>query len=279
LLLILSVPVLSNLSLGQVNIWLGIFTGEFIRAFLSNKPTKAGIWLAGLLLKPQTLILILPFFLLQHSFKVLKGFAITTFIILLSSLILMGGTGIQNMKNILFEASGGGVSSYPQIMMNWRMLGWHVSSLSNSTTGLIITTIGTLLTVSLIFLVLQKRIDHNSVDFLIMILGIFAATGMTTWHAHLQMSIILIPPMLYLLNNKYLSKKLFIIWIAFPILIKFAIQVLTLFIRMDDQIYQLVEGLRGFIPNLIILIWVINHLYKNKNLANENLITDESLLT
>ena len=43
-----------------------IRTGEFIRSSLNKKPVLSGIWLAGLLLKPQLLILIVPIILLMR---------------------------------------------------------------------------------------------------------------------------------------------------------------------------------------------------------------------
>ena len=58
-------PVFLNFFFGQVNLWLLICAGEFFRAFLSAKPLKAGLFLGGWLLKPQLLILIIPFLLIQ----------------------------------------------------------------------------------------------------------------------------------------------------------------------------------------------------------------------
>ncbi|MGZ6316856.1 MAG: glycosyltransferase 87 family protein, partial [Anaerolineales bacterium] len=73
LLILLSLPVFLNFFYGQVNIWLTIFLGEYMRAAASGKPFKAGLWLAGLLLKPQYLILIGVAVLMQRSIKMLAG--------------------------------------------------------------------------------------------------------------------------------------------------------------------------------------------------------------
>ncbi|MCS7286494.1 MAG: DUF2029 domain-containing protein, partial [Anaerolineae bacterium] len=48
--LLLSLPVFYNFFWGQVNVWLVICVGEFMRALWEDRPWKAGAWLAGLLL-------------------------------------------------------------------------------------------------------------------------------------------------------------------------------------------------------------------------------------
>src|SRR5574340_1158967 len=48
-------PVMSNLIEGQLNVILMNFMGKFIRNSVSNKPMAAGLWLGGLLIKPQLL--------------------------------------------------------------------------------------------------------------------------------------------------------------------------------------------------------------------------------
>ncbi len=58
--LLACLPVASNLLLGQINVFMVVCIGEFLLASLKEKEWSAGLWLGGLLLKPQILIFILP---------------------------------------------------------------------------------------------------------------------------------------------------------------------------------------------------------------------------
>jgi len=257
LLVMLSMPVVVNLMLGQVNVLLGICVGEFIRAVLNDKPLKAGLWLGSWLLKPQLLIVIIPFLLLQRSKKVLSGFSLTTIGVLGISYGLVRMKGFRNLIEILFNASGGGVASSPQVMMNWRMLGWHITSVTSQTLGWIVIGLGTLATLGAALYAFRRKLMANSNRFVIAFLGILAATCAVTWHAHLPMSIILIPPMIYLMVKNSINKTLFSVWVYLPILVTFILYILIPFTKFSEQIIQLIDGSRGFVLNLIILGWAI----------------------
>jgi len=62
---LLSFPVFNNLINGQVEVFTLICAGEFVRNSLDKKPFLSGVWLGGLLIKPQLLILIIPYLLLR----------------------------------------------------------------------------------------------------------------------------------------------------------------------------------------------------------------------
>lgn len=64
-LVVLSYPAFLTLFLGQVNVLLLVVFGEFLLATMRGQAFRGGLWLGGLLLKPQTLVLILPGLLLQ----------------------------------------------------------------------------------------------------------------------------------------------------------------------------------------------------------------------
>ena len=263
LMIILSLPVFINLYKGQVNIWLCICEGEFIRAAISDKPFRAGLWLGGWLLKPQLLVLIIPFLLIKRSIKVLSGFIASTIAVLVISFSFINTNGFLSLKNILLESAGGGASSNPMIMVNWRMLGWHIASLTSSTIGWVIIIIGSLLTVCATLVFFRKRIPPDPTRFAIALLGIFAATCVVTWHTHLHMSIILIPPMLYLIMKNRFNKNLFLIWVFVPNLIQFIGYISATFVRIQNlqinisQVLALTEGFPGFVMNLLILGWAI----------------------
>jgi len=280
LMIMLSLPVFINLYEGQVNFWLGICAGEFMRAFISENDYKAGIWLGGWLLKPQVLLLIIPFLLIKRSIKTLSGFALSTIIALAISFGLIGKDGVLNLIMIIADSAGGGATSNTFAMMNWRMLGWHISSLTSENIGSAIMIIGSLLTAGITIIVFTKSEKSSSISAGIKLLGIFAATNVIAWHAHLHMAVILLPPMIFLLVKDYFNKKLFMAWLFVPVLIEFFAYVYLAFINLGiipDNIYpieKLVRGLTVFILNLLILGWTIVEF----NRMNKKTIIDKTTI-
>lgn len=269
LLFLLALPVFVNFQEGQVNVILMIFGGEFIRAYLDDKPTLAGLWLGGWLLKPQLLILIIPFLLLKRSTRVLIGFFISSVAVLLLSYSLINIDGFIALKNLLFDYSQGIPTNNIAAMMNWRMLGWHIASISSSTVGWVITIIGTLITAGCTMFFFRKMVRTDPTKTVIALLGIFAATCAVTWHSHLHMSMILIPLLVYLMIKNKFGKNLFTAWVFVPILFQLVGIIIAFFLQLSNlfevsfQVLALSRGLLGFILNLIMLLWTINHNIKN----------------
>jgi hypothetical protein len=280
LMLMLSLPVFLNLLWGQVNIWLGICVGEFMRAILSKKPFRAGLWLGGWWLKPQLLILIVPILLFQRSIKAIAGFAASTAAVLIVSFSLINVNGFLNLLNLIFGFAKGMPSNGPEIMMNWRMLGLHISFFSGPIIGWIVIIIGIILTLYATSIICKKTIltDAAAPQFTVALLGIFAATGAITWHAHLSMSIILIPPMIYLYTQKQFPEKLLLLWVFMPITIMFIVYILAALMQTKilppstAELLNLLAGLRGLILNLVFLAWaVMEHTQKTQLQKGQNL--------
>jgi len=261
----LSLPFFLNLYYGQVNIWLAICAGEFIRHSLSHNTYLAGLWLGGWILKPQLLILLLPFLILQRSIKILMGFSTSTIGIIFTSLYLTDIEGFLALKDMLLEYSRGVPTNNIWAMMNWRMLGWHVAHITSKNTGWVIAIIGSLITACIPLYFFRKRIKSDSTQMIIILLGLFAATNVVAWHAHIHMSIILIPPLLYLNLKNRLNKNLLSAWIFIPVFIDFICYVLATFIilifgNLHAGVYLATDFLLGFsqlILNLAILGWSI----------------------
>lgn len=269
LLVMLSLPVFLNLFKGQVNIFLGICAGEFMRATLSKRPFQAGLWLGGWLLKPQLLILILPVLLIQRSIKALTGFIVSAMAAIIISFGLINIKGFIILVNLYLGYAKGMPTNGPEIMMNWRMLGLHITSFTSPTIGWTIAIIGSILTVCVALFISRKPFTSDPTKSAIVLLGIFAATGAVAWHAHLSMSIILILPMIYLYIQKLFPEKLLILWVFMPTMIMFLIYILAaliqakiLPIRMAEML-NLLSGLIGLILNLIILAWAVIEYPKN----------------
>lgn len=275
LFIFLSLPVFVNFHEGQVNVWLMICAGEFIRAILTKNHFKAGLWLGGWLLKPQLLILIIPFLLFRKLFKAIVGFITSAGMILGFSIILIKPSGFLALINIFFEAGGGGVVSNPAAMINWRMIGWHVESFTSANIGWTIIIIGSLITTAMTVIIFRKNITGDSDDRGLEILGLFAATCAITWHSHLHMSMILIPPLIYMVIKKQNSNHIFTAWVFTPFfgellgyLLAYLLQAQSK-ILLSYQIQALGRGLPGFIINLTMLGWAIMHYLQFKEQALE----------
>lgn len=269
LMVLLSLPVFLNFNFGQLNIWLGICAGEFFRSILQKKPIHAGLWLAGWLLKPQLLILIIPFLLIRKKYKTLAAFSFMSLVIIGISFMMVKAEGFRDLYSILNESSRGGSYSFPQVMMNWRMVGFNLNYLFSIKWGWLITVLGSSVTLlsTLIFFT-KKRISSQD-DEAIIFFGIFAATCVITWHAHLSMIIIIIPAMIYFLLKKLLNQNIFSFFVFMPVAIHFLIYIPIFFIpffQIPDFINNLLiflQGLRGLVLNIILLYWAIYYLTRN----------------
>lgn len=270
--LLFSVPVFLNLSYGQLNIWLGIFAGEFVRNLIKKHPVFAGVWLAGLLLKPQTLILVLPFLLFTKEFRVLIGFAVNSATLITGSFLLGGVEGALGWYKILVGSSAGRSAANPLVMMNWRMLSMHINNFTSSNYGLIALVVGVLITLAILLMIIKNTEAVSTTQIVIRYLTIFTATMLITWHAHLSMGIVTFPFFAYILQKKMFPMKLLTIWIVLPILFMFIIfffPVVTEQLHIpaiQNNVYKLINGSRGLILNMMVLIWVACFTNKNPNL-------------
>lgn len=170
---------------------------------------------------------------------------------------------------VLQTSAQGGNSSSPSLMMNWRMLGLLVDRVTSSTTGWAVTIFGTIISVSLAFFYLRnfRKLDQDRI--IIVLFGLFALSCTIAWHAHFHMSIILIPPLIYLYFKQIINKNIIIFWFILPILVQFFIYFLYVLIEfkyLPTAYYQMAEfsyGLIGLIINLTFLFWAIYFLKKS----------------
>jgi hypothetical protein len=217
LMLLLSTPVFLNFLSGQINIWLAVFMGEFLRNLLSDKPFRAGLWLGLLMLKPQYLILIGIFLLLQRSVKVLAGLISSSVVTLAVSFALMGSTGFLKLAGLLLGYANGNTQTGVEVMMNWRMIGWDLSQVISPWGAWGIAFFGLVITVVLAIYLSFTPYKPKSVQYSLALLGVLAATCITTWHSHVPSTIILFPPLLYLyFSQNQLTKKPLEFWIFIP---------------------------------------------------------------
>src|SRR5581483_2519666 len=166
LMLLLSVPTFINVFTGQVNVWLVICAGEFIRAMMTERPFQAGLWLGGFLLKPQILILIAPALLIQRAIKTLAGLTISSSILIGTSIALAGTDGLKNLFDLWLGYAGGLPTNDIEIMMNWRMIGLHLSTFTPPLFAWTIAGIGLLTTATATLYLWHRRIEPDSPSFI-----------------------------------------------------------------------------------------------------------------
>lgn len=264
LILFLSFAVFQNFFWGQVDVWLVICSGEFLIALLGKKDFYGGIWLGGLLLKPQCLVVILPALLLTRKFKVLIGFLFISILVVGTSYYLIGNAGMQAMLDLWLKYSSGIPTNAPERMMNWRMFGLHIGGLTSPCLGIITSGLATAITF-IVTLSLWKNLDlSNSRKVGVILLGTFAATMTIAWHSHEHMSMLLLPIfMLIRQKNPEFTDDVYV-WAFAPVAMNFLIYMISLL--MVVNVIPFIQGFGAFflgttnlVLHLYLLFWAVNN--------------------
>lgn len=260
---VISFPFFQSLFWGQVNIFLMIFLGEFIRAMQSNKEIRAGFWISALLLKPQTLIIILPALLLTKRIKPLIGAALGAIILMGTSFLLIGAEGVVELSKLWFGYANNIVTSGPQSMGNWRMIGTFINHFTETNYGNLFTLFASAATILWALYLWLFQNPKTDFGFLLIMLATFAATGLATWHSHAHMAVILIPILIYLYLNNRIPTKLIYFWMFLPPLLYFFGLIIMAFIQ--DRFFQgILFGPAQLILYLTLLIWSTRELVRRK---------------
>ena len=268
ILMFLSFPMIMNLTEGQVEVFLVVCMGEFIRNALNNKPLPSGIWLGGLLIKPQLLIIIIPILLIQKNWKVLMGFFASSGVVIGSSVILSGFNGLRSLIDLWTQFGSGIATSSPESMINWRMVAVNIDSWF----GWIVAILGIALTFLVIIYLVRNNIAFGTPHWVMLMLGIFSATLAITWHSHFHMAAVLIPYLIYCTSSQLLNKKVVLYWaISTPVILMVVTMVslfIFIFIKLKvNDFGSVLLGFSGFLSNFVILGSVLRYLrIKNKNL-------------
>lgn len=219
--LALSLPAFLNLYLGQVEVWLLVFLGEAMLAVRRRQDFTAGLWLAGLLIKPQTLVLLVPGLLIGRRVRTCAGFAMAAAGIGLLSLWLMGPAGFQSWLGLLVGYSGypvasGAPSSAPDAMMNWRALAINLDNAMPSPLWLPLALAGTLVTgIIAVALWYIRPVPGSAVDARIW-LATWAATCVVAWHSHVHMALPLLAAAILVWGDAYWRSRTFMLWLIAP---------------------------------------------------------------
>ena len=268
----LSLPVFANLLYGQVNLWLTICLGEFLLAAVRGQGMRGGLWLGGLLLKPQTLVLLLPGLLLGRQWKTLAGFAASGLVLVAASVLLTGIPGMLGYLQILTGYAGRLPINYPEHMTNWRALAVNLTLLVSPEIAWGLASVGLVLTLGLALSLWLRPVAWSSSQFVLVLLGTYAATLAVTWHAHLHMAMPMIVPLVWLAAKGRVSRRMLVGWLVAPGLLYILIMLLGIGMLLDilplipDRGQRLV-GCGMLILNVAVTIWAARQLGRREAAA------------
>ena len=272
--LLVSVPVFSNIFVGQVNSWLMICVGQYMLATEEGKSFNAGLWLGGLLLKPQCLVLIVPALLLQRSVRSLAGFTAAGVAVGAVSWAMVGSAGLIQIARLWLGYAGGIATNYPELMMNWRMVGLLVAQFAGRSLASSVTVIAMILTMVAALYLWRNSPSGDPRRFSPALLGTLAATGLVAWHAHVHMAMILLPPLvwMYLRQREILGHALDW-WVFFPAAIYSARLILASLaqvgaLAISGGALDFLGGMGLFMMNLFLLMWAARRLQRPATLVS-----------
>jgi len=248
----LCVPFLSNLFLGQVNLFLTLCTGEMILAYLGGWQRRSGLWLGLLLIKPQVLILLLPGLLVSQSWGAWLGFLASAMAIVALSLLLAGAGGVEAAVRLAAQFSGSLIQTGP-VMMNWRALALNLQRVipawlawSAAFTGM-----GCVTLLVLILWMRQRKASLPGLPYLF--LATLVGTLSVTWHSHFYLLMMVLPVLLILDLKQQLPLGLWAAWTLAP-----PFYYLAAFLAKPDLVDNLL-GLGFLALNLVLLGWSARH--------------------
>jgi hypothetical protein len=251
-------PVFLNSFYGQINLLILVAFGEFLISKHKNKRFIAGLWLSIWLVKPQTLILLLPLLLLTRNFRILAGFSVGTLGIFVASTLVAGCQWIPAWLSLLLKYSGNLATTNPFAMANLRSLLINLDANLGPHIAWSITVAVTIL-ISYWMLKITKTSTTSEKHFGISILAIYAGTCILTWHSHIHMVAPIIVPLLYL-HNKTKNNNLWAIMIGLPFLglvISFA---LSYWFSHNN-----LQPLFMLVTNIIIIYWCYRQIASNQD--------------
>ncbi len=262
LMLMVSAPAFLNLFTGQINLPLMICVGEYLLAALAGRDLRAGLWLGGLLLKPQCLVLVIPALLLERSGKTLLGFIGSSAAIVAASWIMGGTASLQLLGGLWLGYASGLPTNDPQLMMNWRMIALQLGAFTGSQVGWTVAIIGLVATAVFGIRMWLRRGNAGPTRLTIAVATLFAATSLVAWHSHVHMAMILIPPLLALhMTRRDLLGGFLEIWCFIPASLYFVRLIVASMLHVGaissamSTIVDLPAGIGMFAMNIVLVIW------------------------
>jgi hypothetical protein len=251
---LLALPAYLTVLFGQVNLLLLIGFGEFLLALRRGRYLRAGLWLSLLLIKPQSLLLVVPGMVISGRSRVLLGFAAAGAGIGALSFALAGTEGARGLARLLLLYPGDLPTTFPESMMTWRaVLAPVVGSMPAPfpTVLAIGASIATAVPGAWIW-----RLGRDRQDALAWAgLGSYAATCAVAWHAHVHMALPMVVPLLWLAVGTAKARWPLVAWILLP---SGVFCVLAIWVGLWEG--HVAAGWTMFGLNLLLLGWSVKRL-------------------
>jgi hypothetical protein len=266
-LMLVAYPVFLNLFKGQVDIWLTICVGEFMRASIAGRPFRGGMWLAGLLIKPQYLALLGIALLMQRSARALAGFAGMSGLLLGLSYVLLGEKGPTSLVQLWLAFAKGFPSTGTTVMMNWRTVGLFLVNALNPRAVWVLIAVAMLITALAGLAPWRRSISPSSRAFPVAMLATLAATCAFAWHSHVSSAAILLCPLMMLYQEpRQLPKNALELWVLLPPAFQLASIALAGALRagmirnVSSAFVDLLSAIVPFGFNLFFVIWALRYI-------------------
>jgi hypothetical protein len=199
----LSPPVFIHLVMGQISVWLMVFFGEAVIAFDRGRPLHAGFWLGLLVFKPQVLVLIIPALVIARQWHMLAGMAVAVAVVLAPTVIVAGDwvTGYTGGLRKFVDATGMVMNTFPTSMTNWRAFALNASRVVPRVVAWGVALLGMILTGAAGLVCGRELRGVGRPAAPIAWLGLVAATDALTWHAHVHQTLLLVPPLYWVIGR------------------------------------------------------------------------------
>jgi hypothetical protein len=164
--------------------------------------------------------------------------------------------------------------SNPGVMVNWRMIGVNLNSVSGSPIGWLVSGIGIILTILGVYYLIRHRFQFGSQEWMMM-LGVFTATIAVSWHSHYHLAMVLIPLIITTNIAKKTTDKVMYFWVTLTPTIWLFYLVTASILASSGGInigeYQgIVIGLTGFVVNIILFAETIRYFVATNKAIEQN---------
>jgi hypothetical protein len=241
-------PALSNLALGQSNLFLTVCLGEFVLSILDKREGRAGLWLAAMLIKPYILILLFPGLLLARRWRAATGFITGAVAVIASSVGLAGWKGVWNSLNLAGQFAGKLIQTGPA-MVNWRALGLNLAEIMPGWAAWILAAMGMAIVCGGTLALWMMRKNQSGTGFLLLVMTTLAATFTVSWHAHFYLLMLLIPVLAALDMLNRVPVGIVAAWTVGPI------GVYLSSLAVAPALARNLVGLFFLALNLVLLLW------------------------
>ena len=199
---LLSPPAFIHLVMGQISVWLMVFFGEALIAIDRGHRFRAGLWLGLMFFKPQALVLIVPALAVAGQWRMLGGMAAAVAAALAPTVVLAHGwvTAFVTGLGRFVDATGQEMNAFPTSMTTWRAFALNAARISPPVIGWVGAVAGMVVTAATGLFCARRLRSGDRLVVGLAWLGIAAATNAFTWHAHVHQSLLLVPPLYWVVG-------------------------------------------------------------------------------